>query len=930
MKKRSFLSKWLLVPLIGATIVSALTIGLTGAYFNDLETSTGNDSTAWTPALWTQTSESDFSAGVLSNVDTATSPGDVLLSAPVTSYSPTVNSGNWTNGANGYSSDNTYATYTPSAILSTRSPAAYTGAGWTNPANAYASDTSYATQTSGGTTSTYGTYGFSVAAGNPVTQVRVRADAFSTGTASTTSKNPTANTNGTLPWTNPANGYTSNNSYATVSPTYGSTTSNNPTTNTNGTNPWTNPGNAYSINSAYATAAVTAAAPQNSPSALGTGTWTNAANAYSQNAVYASASAAASQEYRTYGFSIPANATITAVSVDFYGYRASGTAPTVNLQVSGNAGSSYYATHSITLTTSNASHPTAVTSDATWTPSMFNSDQCWVKVNYVSGSKTAYLDWLPVTVTYSTAFDQVYSTFGITDPGTSSTITKVEVGYDSYASVAGQKLNLYDSVNAGSSWSAAHLTAALATSNPGTYTYVDITADNTWTWTLLNNFNFQLKMVTSWVSGAPTFYTDALVIRVTYDDRRPYDQIFGTFGITDPGSSPTITKVELGYEAFATATGKLDLYTSANGGSSWSSVHTTANLATSDPGSYTYVDVTADQTWTWTLLNDTNFKYKVVTNFVSGTPAWSIDALEVRVTITGSSTDDQIRVAVSWDGGTNWSGNYAATLTGSKATYWFDVTSATTWNATKINDTNLKVRVDSVTVGDTSIISLDWLPVEVTYYDATVWSHTYGTYGISLTGDYITKVEVGIEAYAASSEKVELDVTWNNSTYSSRQTSGALPGADPNSTTWFDFTSATTWTPTTLNNTNFKVRIWYLNNGAFGQVRLDCIPVRVTYRLPSGTIASQVLDTTVTSSGWDGLAWDRTLPGGTGLTFAVRASDTSFAADAGSPTWTAVGGTSPVITSLPTGRYKQWQATLTTTSTSTPTLSEVRTYYYGG
>ena len=107
------------------------------------------------------------------------------------------------------------------------------------------------------------------------------------------------------------------------------------------------------------------------------------------------------------------------------------------------------------------------------------------------------------------------------------------------------------------------------------------------------------------------------------------DQIYGTFGIT---GSTNITQVEIGYEAYSSVAQQLDLYTSSNGGSSWNVIHTTANLGTSDPNAYTYIDVTSDTTWTWTLLNDANFKYKVVTRWLSGTPTWSVDALVVRIT----------------------------------------------------------------------------------------------------------------------------------------------------------------------------------------------------------------------------------------------------------------------------------------------------------
>lgn len=98
-----------------------------------------------------------------------------------------------------------------------------------------------------------------------------------------------------------------------------------------------------------------------------------------------------------------------------------------------------------------------------------------------------------------------------------------------------------------------------------------------------------------------------------------------------------------------------------------------------------------------------------------------------------------------------------------------------------------------------------------------------------------------------------------------------------------------------------------------------------------GTIASQVWDTGVSGARWDALFWDRTLPSGTNVTFEVRASDTLFAKDTPDATlpWISIGGTSPITSGLPAGRYMQWRATLTTSDTSTtPTLHEVRVYHY--
>lgn len=96
----------------------------------------------------------------------------------------------------------------------------------------------------------------------------------------------------------------------------------------------------------------------------------------------------------------------------------------------------------------------------------------------------------------------------------------------------------------------------------------------------------------------------------------------------------------------------------------------------------------------------------------------------------------------------------------------------------------------------------------------------------------------------------------------------------------------------------------------------------------AGTIASQVLDTGIAGAKWDALFWDETLPSNTNITFEVRAADTAFTKDAATPSWTFVGGTSPVTSGLPSGRYLQWRATLTTSDTSkTPTLHEVTVEY---
>ena len=98
--------------------------------------------------------------------------------------------------------------------------------------------------------------------------------------------------------------------------------------------------------------------------------------------------------------------------------------------------------------------------------------------------------------------------------------------------------------------------------------------------------------------------------------------------------------------------------------------------------------------------------------------------------------------------------------------------------------------------------------------------------------------------------------------------------------------------------------------------------------IPLGTLSSQVFDTGNAGSRWDSLFWDTALVAGTNVTFEVRASDTLFTNTDALPAWQQSGWPSPVNSGLPSGRYLQWRATLSTSNSSrTPILNEVRVWY---
>jgi len=99
----------------------------------------------------------------------------------------------------------------------------------------------------------------------------------------------------------------------------------------------------------------------------------------------------------------------------------------------------------------------------------------------------------------------------------------------------------------------------------------------------------------------------------------------------------------------------------------------------------------------------------------------------------------------------------------------------------------------------------------------------------------------------------------------------------------------------------------------------------IIYR--SGTLTSITFDSGKVGCKIQGLYWTEVLASGTDITFEMRASDTLVSGAPSGP-WINLGGTSPVTTGLPGGRYIQWRATLTTTNHHlTPALQEVRVYY---
>jgi len=154
----------------------------------------------------------------------------------------------------------------------------------------------------------------------------------------------------------------------------------------------------------------------------------------------------------------------------------------------------------------------------------------------------------------------------------------------------------------------------------------------------------------------------------------------------------------------------------------------------------------------------------------------------------------------------------------------------------------------------------------------------------------------------------------------------ALTTGSPSSTVGARTQNANTTVPS---STHSHIVVLSFEAAEHAPPYVDVIFAKALYS-ETGSVASAVLDTSTIGSRWDAVFWDADLSGGTNITFEARASDNWFTKSDANPAWVDVGDVSPVLSSLPPGRYKQWRATLRAGGgrSTTPILHEVRVYYY--
>jgi len=96
----------------------------------------------------------------------------------------------------------------------------------------------------------------------------------------------------------------------------------------------------------------------------------------------------------------------------------------------------------------------------------------------------------------------------------------------------------------------------------------------------------------------------------------------------------------------------------------------------------------------------------------------------------------------------------------------------------------------------------------------------------------------------------------------------------------------------------------------------------------TGTVLGPIQDTGGAGSLWLELDWQLAAPGNTQIQLAARTADKVFQQDDKTLAWQNITASPPVTANLPSGRYLQWRATLSTTNTAnTPALRGVTIRY---
>ncbi|MEE9236334.1 MAG: hypothetical protein V3U52_00885 [Thermoplasmata archaeon] len=155
-------------------------------------------------------------------------------------------------------------------------------------------------------------------------------------------------------------------------------------------------------------------------------------------------------------------------------------------------------------------------------------------------------------------------------------------------------------------------------------------------------------------------------------------------------------------------------------------------------------------------------------------PADNVSRVETGIEWYRTSPEPVLNVAVSWDNGLTWATNQTATnrSTDDDTVEWLDFTSATAWNASKLSDANLRVRVGTNASG----ARLDYVTVRVNFDTVLNLSLVSSAFAVD-PGDAVTLTATVTNLGSGSARNILIEAQVDrNATYISSFPTGSYDG----------------------------------------------------------------------------------------------------------------------------------------------------------
>jgi hypothetical protein len=452
----------------------------------------------------------------------------------------------------------------------------------------------------------------------------------------------------------------------------------------------------------------------------------------------------------------------------------------------------------------------------------------------------------------------------------SDTINTVEVGVEWFRNNTAPILNVTVSWDGGSSW-ATNQTATNKSADDNTVEFLDFTAATAWTGAKLGDANLQVRAGTN-ASGARLDYITARVVSTPLPTTQRNATACEAYGDNWTNCDDALSSNDAYAYANGTSAGAIvfDAATNATstssplqwnhpiGGGSNRLLVVGCGVEDDTISSITYNGVTMDgpavsrqvgieygDIW-W--MNETNLpaagSYQISASTVGAVT--EIDCIATSVSgaaqtlaeATASNDDGQSGAgSINTDITTLTNGAWVFDLVGSGNAITFtpdspqiergDITGGTSGAAMSTEFVasaglvNLGWTADSASNRLVHVLAA-WAPAPVPAGgNDTVWKD----FGFAFGSNTIDTVEVGVEWFRTSAAPIlNVTVSWDGGTTWATNQTATNKSADDDTVEWLDFTAATAWTPTTLNDANLRVRLGTNASGG----RLDHVTVRVT------------------------------------------------------------------------------------------------------